>query len=109
MNCLIQCVFIYCRRATIANYEVLSFDSFFEVFHIFVTKLPSWLVDGNRISTKIKSASSNHDLERINWKSYPARACPNCEFVIDNNEEFWDSSCNKVIEYTIEVSFKGLY
>ncbi|XP_062111202.1 SUPPRESSOR OF GAMMA RESPONSE 1 isoform X2 [Humulus lupulus] len=47
---------------------------------------PSWLVDSNRIATKIKSASSNHDSERTNWKSNPTRACPNCEFVIDNSE-----------------------
>uniref|UniRef100_A0A803QQ97 NAC domain-containing protein n=1 Tax=Cannabis sativa TaxID=3483 RepID=A0A803QQ97_CANSA len=47
---------------------------------------PSWLVDSNRIATKIKSASSNHDLEITKWKSNPTRACPNCQYVIDNTE-----------------------
>ncbi|XP_044494844.1 SUPPRESSOR OF GAMMA RESPONSE 1-like [Mangifera indica] len=47
---------------------------------------PSWLVDGNRIATKIKSASGTCDLERVTWKSNPSKACPNCHFVIDNTD-----------------------
>ncbi|XP_044487851.1 SUPPRESSOR OF GAMMA RESPONSE 1-like isoform X2 [Mangifera indica] len=47
---------------------------------------PSWLVDGNRFATKIKSASGTCDLERVKWKSNPSKACPNCHFVIDNSD-----------------------
>ncbi|XP_031266521.1 SUPPRESSOR OF GAMMA RESPONSE 1-like [Pistacia vera] len=47
---------------------------------------PSWLVDGNRFATKIKSASGTSDPERVKWKSNPSKACPNCHFVIDNTD-----------------------
>lgn len=47
---------------------------------------PSWLVDSNRIATKIKNASGTCHPERVTWKSNPTRACPNCEFLIDNSE-----------------------
>nr|AFN55266.1 NAC domain protein [Tamarix hispida] len=47
---------------------------------------PSWLVDGNRIATKIKSASSIGDPGKIKWKSDPCRACPKCNHVIDNSD-----------------------
>ncbi|XP_018823688.1 SUPPRESSOR OF GAMMA RESPONSE 1 [Juglans regia] len=47
---------------------------------------PSWLIDSNRIATKIKSASGTCHPERIAWKSNPARACPNCQFTIDNSD-----------------------
>ncbi|XP_057962446.1 SUPPRESSOR OF GAMMA RESPONSE 1 isoform X2 [Malania oleifera] len=43
---------------------------------------PSWLVDGNRIATKIKSASA----EKIRWTSNPTRVCPNCQHIIDNDD-----------------------
>ncbi|PSR88244.1 NAC domain-containing protein, partial [Actinidia chinensis var. chinensis] len=46
----------------------------------------SWLVDCNRFATKIKSASGLCDPERVNWKTNPTRACPNCQYVIDNND-----------------------
>ncbi|XP_038679430.1 SUPPRESSOR OF GAMMA RESPONSE 1 isoform X2 [Tripterygium wilfordii] len=46
----------------------------------------SWLVDGNRFATKIKSASGKCDHEGVNWKSNPSRACPNCQHVIDNSD-----------------------
>ncbi|KAL7001239.1 hypothetical protein U1Q18_002391, partial [Sarracenia purpurea var. burkii] len=46
----------------------------------------SWLVDGNRLATKIKSASGLCDPGRVNWKSNPTRACPNCQYIIDNSE-----------------------
>ncbi|PON87046.1 NAC domain containing protein [Trema orientale] len=46
----------------------------------------SWLVDSNRIATKIKSASSKYEPERTKWKSNPTRACPSCHYVIDNSE-----------------------
>ncbi|KDP29362.1 hypothetical protein JCGZ_18283 [Jatropha curcas] len=44
---------------------------------------PSWLVDGNRFATKIKSAS---DPEKVKWESNPSKACPNCQHVIDNSD-----------------------
>lgn len=47
---------------------------------------PSWLVDSNRIATKIKSASSISQPERTKWNSNPTRACPNCQHVIDNSD-----------------------
>lgn len=47
---------------------------------------PSWLVDSNRIATKIKSASGIGDPERVKWKSNPTKACPNCHHVIDNSD-----------------------
>ncbi|XVF42997.1 hypothetical protein PTKIN_Ptkin02bG0004900 [Pterospermum kingtungense] len=43
----------------------------------------TWLVDGNRIATKIRSAS---DPERVTWKSNPSRSCPNCNHTIDNSD-----------------------
>ncbi|OMO90206.1 No apical meristem (NAM) protein [Corchorus capsularis] len=43
----------------------------------------TWLVDGNRIATKIRSAS---DPERVTWKSNPSRSCPSCHHVIDNSD-----------------------
>ncbi|KAA8532742.1 hypothetical protein F0562_032775 [Nyssa sinensis] len=47
---------------------------------------PSWLVDSTRIATKIKSASGTCDPGRVNWKSDPTRACPNCQHIIDNSD-----------------------
>lgn len=47
---------------------------------------PSWLVDSNRIATKIKSASCKFDPTIIHWKSNPTRACPNCQHIIDNTD-----------------------
>ncbi|XP_059655555.1 SUPPRESSOR OF GAMMA RESPONSE 1 isoform X2 [Cornus florida] len=47
---------------------------------------PSWLVDSNRIATKIKSASGARETGSANWKSNPTRACPNCQHVIDNSD-----------------------
>lgn len=47
---------------------------------------PSWLVDSNRIATKIKSASGISQPERTKWKSNPTRTCPNCQHVIDNSD-----------------------
>ncbi|XP_010262846.1 PREDICTED: NAC domain-containing protein 8-like [Nelumbo nucifera] len=46
----------------------------------------SWLVDGKRIATKIKSASATCDPRNIKWKSNPTRACPKCNHIIDNND-----------------------
>ncbi|XP_059455468.1 SUPPRESSOR OF GAMMA RESPONSE 1 [Corylus avellana] len=46
---------------------------------------PSWLVDSKRIATKIKSASGTCH-ERVVWKSNPTRACPKCQFMIDNSD-----------------------
>ncbi|XP_022776995.1 SUPPRESSOR OF GAMMA RESPONSE 1-like [Durio zibethinus] len=43
----------------------------------------TWLVDGNRFATKIRSAS---DPERVTWKSNPTRSCPNCHHIIDNSD-----------------------
>ncbi|KAK6133811.1 hypothetical protein DH2020_032522 [Rehmannia glutinosa] len=47
---------------------------------------PSWLVDPNRIATKIRSASGAFDPGKVNWKSNPTKSCPNCQYVIDNND-----------------------
>ncbi|KAK9116453.1 hypothetical protein Sjap_015400 [Stephania japonica] len=47
---------------------------------------PIWLVDSNRIATKIKSASGTYDPKRTNWKSNPTRACPSCNHIIDNSD-----------------------
>ncbi|XP_047341299.1 SUPPRESSOR OF GAMMA RESPONSE 1 [Impatiens glandulifera] len=47
---------------------------------------PSWLVDSNRIATKIKSASGSSCNEGVDWNSNPTKACPNCEHVIDNSD-----------------------
>ncbi|KAF3431789.1 hypothetical protein FNV43_RR26525 [Rhamnella rubrinervis] len=53
-------------------------------------QLPSWLVDSNRIATKIKSASNISEPERIKWNSNPTKACPNCQHVIDNSDVVQD-------------------
>nr|APB08589.1 NAC [Rhododendron molle] len=50
------------------------------------SKRQSWLVDSNRIATKIKSASGLCDPERVHWKSNPSRPCPNCQHIIDNSD-----------------------
>lgn len=47
---------------------------------------PSWLIDGNRFATKIKSASGTSDLQQFKWKSNPTRLCPHCQYVIDNSD-----------------------
>ncbi|KAL4569310.1 hypothetical protein LXL04_024946 [Taraxacum kok-saghyz] len=47
---------------------------------------PSWVVDKNRIATKIRSASGSCDPEHINWKSNPTKTCPNCHHVVDNSD-----------------------
>ncbi|KAK9064637.1 hypothetical protein SSX86_016019 [Deinandra increscens subsp. villosa] len=47
---------------------------------------PSWLVDGKRIATKIRSASGAYNPEDIKWKSNPTKACPNCHHVVDNSD-----------------------
>ncbi|KAG8652266.1 SUPPRESSOR OF GAMMA RESPONSE 1 [Manihot esculenta] len=44
---------------------------------------PSWIVDGQRFATKIKSA---YDPEKVIWESNPSKACPKCQHVIDNND-----------------------
>ncbi|GLT73096.1 hypothetical protein SLA2020_449770 [Shorea laevis] len=45
-----------------------------------------WLVDGQRIASKIKSASNACNPQRVVWRSNPTRACPNCQHIIDNAE-----------------------
>ncbi|CAA0818628.1 NAC domain-containing protein 8 [Striga hermonthica] len=47
---------------------------------------PSWLIDPNRIATKIRSASAALDPGEVNWKSNPTKSCPNCQHVIDNSD-----------------------
>ncbi|KAI3729526.1 hypothetical protein L6452_18186 [Arctium lappa] len=47
---------------------------------------PSWLVDSNRIATKIRSASGACDPQHINWKSNPTKACPKCHHIVDNSD-----------------------
>ncbi|KAL6186631.1 hypothetical protein ACLB2K_042751 [Fragaria x ananassa] len=46
---------------------------------------PSWLVDKKRIATKIRNASAS-DPGRIKWQTDPTRACPNCQYTIDNSD-----------------------
>ncbi|XP_043717233.1 SUPPRESSOR OF GAMMA RESPONSE 1 [Telopea speciosissima] len=46
----------------------------------------SWLVDGNRFATKIKSASETCDPGKVKWKSNPTKACPECNHIIDNSD-----------------------
>ncbi|KAK4410353.1 suppressor of gamma response 1 [Sesamum angolense] len=48
---------------------------------------PSWLVDPNRIATKIRSASGACNPGKVNWKSNPTKSCPNCLHVIDNSDD----------------------
>lgn len=50
---------------------------------------PSWIVDGQRFATKIKSAS---DPEKVIWESNPSKACPKCQHVIDNNDVCFPAS-----------------
>ncbi|KAM7271515.1 hypothetical protein ACFE04_030729 [Oxalis oulophora] len=45
----------------------------------------SWILDKNRIATKIKSASGSRDLQQ-KWKSNPTKSCPKCQYVIDNSD-----------------------
>ncbi|KAL2546357.1 NAC domain-containing protein 8 [Forsythia ovata] len=47
---------------------------------------PSWLVDSNRIATKIRSASGASDPGKVNWQSNPTKSCPNCQYSIDNSD-----------------------
>ncbi|KAL0538778.1 hypothetical protein IC582_022936 [Cucumis melo] len=47
---------------------------------------PSWLVDSNRIATKIKSASGTSNPRSVEWKSNPSKSCPNCQHTIDNSD-----------------------
>ncbi|XP_013708799.2 SUPPRESSOR OF GAMMA RESPONSE 1-like [Brassica napus] len=47
----------------------------------------AWLVDKNRIATKILSAS---DPCPTVWNTNPTRRCPNCHHVIDNSHEVDD-------------------
>ncbi|XP_073280534.1 SUPPRESSOR OF GAMMA RESPONSE 1-like [Primulina huaijiensis] len=47
---------------------------------------PSWLVDPNRIATKIRSASGKCDPLKVSWSSNPTKSCPNCQFTIDNSD-----------------------
>ncbi|KAK8657629.1 hypothetical protein V6N13_035858 [Hibiscus sabdariffa] len=56
----------------------------------------TWLVDGNRIATKIRSAS---DPERATWKSNPTRSCPNCHHVIDNSDVY------KLLSFSIALCY----
>ncbi|XP_010551308.1 PREDICTED: NAC domain-containing protein 8 isoform X2 [Tarenaya hassleriana] len=50
----------------------------------------SWLMDGNRFATKIKSASASSNPQKVAWKSNPTRHCPNCHHVIDNSDVVGD-------------------
>lgn len=57
----------------------------FNCNHLYDQCRPSWLVDKKRIATKIRNASTS-DPGRINWQSNPTRACPNCQYMIDNSD-----------------------
>ncbi|XP_020576246.1 SUPPRESSOR OF GAMMA RESPONSE 1-like [Phalaenopsis equestris] len=47
---------------------------------------PSWLVDSKRIAKKIKSASKKADPTNIQWISNPTKACPRCNYILDNSD-----------------------
>ncbi|KAJ6819764.1 SUPPRESSOR OF GAMMA RESPONSE 1-like [Iris pallida] len=47
---------------------------------------PSWLIDSKRIATKIKNASDTVDPSRARWISNPTKACPRCNYNIDNSD-----------------------
>uniref|UniRef100_A0A0D9WP45 NAC domain-containing protein n=1 Tax=Leersia perrieri TaxID=77586 RepID=A0A0D9WP45_9ORYZ len=46
----------------------------------------SWIVDSQRIASKIKNASGLVDASKHNWVSNPTKACPRCNHVIDNSD-----------------------
>ena len=60
---------------------------------------PSWLVDSNRIATKIKSASGTNNPRSVEWKSNPSKSCPNCQHTIDNS----DVQCQLFIYWKVRV------
>jgi hypothetical protein len=53
-----------------------------------INESPSWLVDSSRIATKIRSASGSGSCEsgKVDWKSNPTKACPNCQHIVDNSD-----------------------
>ncbi|KAL2234959.1 UNVERIFIED_CONTAM: hypothetical protein Sindi_1228100 [Sesamum indicum] len=65
---------------------VLVLGAVDDYFISFITCRPSWLVDPNRIATKIRSASGACNPGKVNWKSNPTKSCPNCLHVIDNSD-----------------------
>ena len=74
-------------------WHFLSFQAVQCMNLIYFVKLcrPSWLVDSNRIATKIRSASGASDLQQVNWTSNPTKTCPNCQHVIDNSDVYFFS------------------
>lgn len=52
-------------------------------------KRRSWLVDSNRIATKIKIASGQNDPHQVVWNSNPTRHCPNCHTSLTTVTKLW--------------------
>ncbi|KAL5224234.1 hypothetical protein ABZP36_010873 [Zizania latifolia] len=46
----------------------------------------SWLIDSQRIASKIKNASGSLDASKHKWVSNPTKACPRCSHIIDNSD-----------------------
>lgn len=46
----------------------------------------SWLIDSQRIASKIKNVSGSRDLSKQKWLSNPTKECPNCSHIIDNSD-----------------------
>ncbi|KAG8094326.1 hypothetical protein GUJ93_ZPchr0012g20861 [Zizania palustris] len=46
----------------------------------------SWIIDSQRIASKIKNASGSLDASKHEWVSNPTKACPKCSHIIDNSD-----------------------
>ncbi|CAN6164323.1 unnamed protein product [Urochloa humidicola] len=46
----------------------------------------TWIIDGSRFATKIKSASGSSDPSKHKWMGNPSKECPKCSHVIDNSD-----------------------
>ncbi|CAL5037983.1 unnamed protein product [Urochloa decumbens] len=46
----------------------------------------TWIIDGSRFATKIKSASGSSDPSNQKWMGNPSKECPKCSHVIDNSD-----------------------
>ncbi|PNT76075.1 hypothetical protein BRADI_1g43840v3 [Brachypodium distachyon] len=46
----------------------------------------SWLIDSQRIASKIKNVSGSMDLSKQKWVSNPTKECPRCSHIIDNSD-----------------------
>jgi hypothetical protein len=46
----------------------------------------SWIIDSQRIASKIKNVSGSLDLSKQKWRSNPSKECPSCSHIIDNSD-----------------------